>query len=132
MIIPAITAIPKLSIVPMSTYSVFKVSLFPYRKMDLAAIKNPTAEYCDTMIKVSAKIRSKTPITFPALGISLSLDTCIWVTLNTSLIKIFAGFKHTKYPVIISKYLKLIEIPTEGLIPCHLSNIKTTTVKIIK
>jgi|TARA_R110002124_G_scaffold220026_1_gene385763 hypothetical protein len=100
--------------------------------MDFAAIKNPTAEYCETMMKVRVKIRSKTPITFPALGISLSLETCISVALKTSLIKMFAGFKHTKYPVIMSKYLKFIEKSNGGLIPCHLSNKTTTKVRIAK
>src|SRR5690606_5539500 len=100
--------------------------------MDLAAIKKPTAEYCEMIINVNVRIRSKTPITFPALGISLSLDTCISVALNTSLIKMFAGFKHTKYPVIISKYLKFIETSIEGLMPYHLSNRTTTNVRMAK
>src|SRR5690554_627141 len=94
--------------------------------MDFAAMRNPTAEYCDTIIKVSAKMRSNTPITFPAFGISLSLVTSISVMRKTSLIKIFAGFKHNKYAVKINKKVRLNGMSQDGAIPTHRLKKKTT------
>src|SRR5690554_1757645 len=94
--------------------------------MDLAAMRKPTAEYCDTIISVSVKMRSKMPITFPAFGISLSLETSISVTRKTSLIKIFAGFKHNKYAVKINKKVRLNGMSKEGEIPTQRLKKKTT------
>ena len=64
--IPEKAAMPKLSNVPTKTYSPFWVPL--KRRIDLAAIINPTASYCPIIIKARARKRSTIPINFPALG----------------------------------------------------------------
>lgn len=69
--IPVIMAMPKLTSVPIKTYSV-SLRLFasfksPNRNTDLAAIKNPTPSGCPEAKNANTKSRSKIPMYFPAL-----------------------------------------------------------------
>jgi len=64
-------AIPKLINEPISKYSVLAsvlLSLSRKRKIDFAAIINPTALYCPKIIKNKVKNRSKFPIMRPAFS----------------------------------------------------------------